>query len=73
MSEEKVIKRRKRERKITEIETALRIGDLVALRKLAAEEYGLVEGWFLPMFLAAKLLFRSFTADLLASVASNRQ
>jgi len=43
MSEEKVIKRRKRERKITEIETALRIGDLVALRKLAAEEYGLVE------------------------------
>ena len=44
MSEEKVIKRRKRERKITEIETALRIGDLVALRKLAAEEYGLVEG-----------------------------
>ena len=46
MSEEKVIKRRKRERKITEIETALRIGDLVALRKLAAEEYGLVEGMF---------------------------
>ena len=46
MSEEKVIKRRKRERKITEIETALRIGDLVALRKLAAEEYGLVEGKF---------------------------
>jgi len=43
MSEEKVIKRQKRERKITEIETALRIGDLVALRKLAAEEYGLVE------------------------------
>jgi len=43
MSEEKVIKRRERERKITEIETALRIGDLVALRKLAAEEYGLVE------------------------------
>ena len=50
MSEEKVIKRRKRERKITEIETALRIGDLVALRKLAAEEYGLVEGMFSPIF-----------------------
>ena len=51
MSEEKVIKRRKRERKITEIETALRIGDLVALRKLAAEEYGLVEGMFSPLFI----------------------
>ena len=51
MSEEKVIKRRKRERKITEIETALRIGDLVALRKLAAEEYGLVEGMFSPIFI----------------------
>ena len=49
MSEEKVIKRRKRERKITEIETALRIGDLVALRKLAAEEYGLVEGMLSPI------------------------
>ena len=44
MSEEKVIRRRKRERKIADIETALRIGDLVTLRKLAAEEYGLVEG-----------------------------
>ena len=56
MSEEKVIKRRKRERKITEIETALRIGDLVALRKLAAEEYGLVEGNFF-MFAILLILF----------------
>ena len=33
-----------RRKKIAEIETALRIGDVAALRSLAAEEYGLVEG-----------------------------
>lgn len=32
-----------RRKKIAEIETALRIGDVAALRSLAAEEYGLVE------------------------------
>ena len=31
-------------RKVVEIETALRIGDLVALRELAAQKHGLVEG-----------------------------
>ena len=33
-------------RKVVEIETALRIGDLVALRELAAQKHGLVEGKF---------------------------
>jgi len=41
--EEAKIRRQAKARKVVEIETALRIGDLVALRELAAQKHGLVE------------------------------
>ena len=48
-------------RKVVEIETALRIGDLVALRELAAQKHGLVEGKFSTQLKILKLFFSSVT------------